>query len=172
MKRVLLLLAMAMVPVALFASEGAETNYDIVQRTVNFIIFASILWYLLADKIKAFFANRTLGIQSELDKVQDSLKASKDRVAEAQKKLDDAKKISAEIIESAKSDIENIKQKVSASVDADIANLSKNLDEMIKVEISKAKKQVVAEILDELLNSENIKLSQDELVNIVLKRVA
>ena len=53
-----------------------------------------------------------------------------------------------------------------------IANLSKNLDEMIKVEISKAKKQVVAEILDELLNSENIKLSQDELVNIVLKRVA
>ena len=148
-----LLLAMAMVPVALFASEGAETNYDIVQRTVNFIIFAAILWYLLADKIKAFFANRTLGIQSELDKVQDSLKASKDRVAEAQKKLDDAKKISA-------------------SVDADIANLSKNLDEMIKVEISKAKKQVVAEILDELLNSENIKLSQDELVNIVLKRVA
>ena len=153
MKRVLLLLAMAMVPVALFASEGAETNYDIVQRTVNFIIFAAILWYLLADKIKAFFANRTLGIQSELDKDQDSLKASKDRVAEAQKKLDDAKKISAEIIESAKSDIENIKQKVSASVDADIANLSKNLDEMIKVEISKAKKQVVAEILDELLNS-------------------
>ena len=52
------------------------------------------------------------------------------------------------------------------------ANLSKNLDEMMKVEISKAKKQVVAEILDELLNSENIKLSQDELVNIVLKRVA
>lgn len=65
-----------------------------------------------------------------------------------------------------------ILNKVSASVDADIANLSKNLDEMIKVEISKAKKQVVAEILDELLNSENIKLSQDELVNIVLKRVA
>ena len=170
MKRILLL-GLALAPVALLANEGAVET-DIVQRTVNFIIFAGILWYLLADKIKAFFANRTLGIQSELDKVQDSLKASKDRVAEAQKKLDDAKKISAEIIESAKSDIENIKQKVSTSIDTDIANLSKNLDEMIKVEISKAKKQVVAEILDELLNSENIKLSQDELVNIVLKRVA
>ena len=170
MKKILLMV-LALAPVAIFANQGAVET-DMVQRTVNFIIFAAILWYLLADKIKAFFANRTLGIQSELDKVQDSLKASKDRVAEAQKKLDDAKKISAEIIESAKSDIENIKQKVSASVDADIANLSKNLDEMIKVEISKAKKQVVAEILDELLNSENIKLSQDELVNIVLKRVA
>lgn len=158
MKRVLLLLAMAMVPVALFASEGAETNYDIVQRTVNFIIFAAILWYLLADKIKAFFANRTLGIQSELDKVQDSLKASKDRVAETFCLIFSISDFALSII--------------SASVDADIANLSKNLDEMIKVEISKAKKQVVAEILDELLNSENIKLSQDELVNIVLKRVA
>ena len=75
MKRILLLGLVALAPVALFASEGAETNYDIVQRTVNFIIFAAILWYLLADKIKAFLANRTLSIQSELDKVQETLKA-------------------------------------------------------------------------------------------------
>lgn len=171
MKRILLL-AIAMVPVALVASEGAETNYDIVQRTVNFIIFAAILWYLIADKVKAYFANRTLGIQAELDKVQDSLKASKDRVTDAQKKLDDAKKIAAEIIEAAKSDVDNIKQKVSLAIDSDIANLNKNLEEMIKVEISKAKKQVVLEILEELLKSDNIKLSQDELVSIVLKKVA
>ena len=54
MKRILLL-GLALVPVALFANEGAKET-DIVQRTVNFIIFAGILWYLLADKIKAFFA--------------------------------------------------------------------------------------------------------------------
>jgi len=170
MKRVLLL-AMAMVPVALFASDGAVET-DIVQRTVNFIIFAAILWYLLADRIKAYFANRTLGIQAELDKVQDVLKASKDKMEEAQTKLDDAKKISAEIIENAKADIDSIKQKVAITIDTDIANLNKNLEEMIKVEISKAKKEVVEEILNELLSSENIKLSQDELVNIVLKKVA
>lgn len=170
MKRVLLL-AMAMAPVALFASDGAVET-DIVQRTVNFIIFAAILWYLLADKIKAYFANRTLGIQAELDKVQEVLKASKDRVEEAQKKLEDAQKISAEIIEGAKADVDSIKQKVATAIDTDIANLNKSLDEMMKVEISKAKKEVVEEILNELLSSENIKLSQDELVNIVLKKVA
>lgn len=43
---------LAFAPLALFASEGAET--DIIQRTVNFVIFAGILWYLLAEKIKAF----------------------------------------------------------------------------------------------------------------------
>jgi len=169
MKKVLLLLAI--VPVTLLASDG-EVQTDIVGRTFNFMIFAAILWYLLAHRIKAFFANRTLEIQAELDKVQESLKASKTKVAEAQKKLDDAKITAAEIIENAKADVNSIKQKVAADIDLDIANLNKNLDDMMKVEISKAKKEIVAQILDELLKSDNIKLSQDELVNIVLKKVA
>ena len=42
----------------------------------------------------------------------------------------------------------------------------------MKVETSKAKKQVVAEVLEDLLKSDNIKLTQDELANIVLKKVA
>lgn len=172
MKRILLLGLVALAPVALFASEGAETNYDIVQRTVNFIIFAAILWYLLADKIKAFLANRTLSIQSELDKVQETLKASQDKVADAQKKLEEAKKLATEIVEGAKADVDSVKQKVAVAVDTDIANLNKNLDEMMKVELSKAKKQVVTEVLEELLSSDNIKLTQNELVNIVLKKVA
>ena len=170
MKRILLL-GLALAPVALFASsEGAET--DIVQRTVNFIIFAGILWYLLADKIKAFFAERTLSIQSELDKVQDTLKASQDKVTNAQKKLEEAKKLATEIIEGAKADIDSVKQKVATAVDSDIANLNKNLEEMMKVETSKAKKEVVTEVLEKLLSSENIQLTQQELANIVLKKVA
>ena len=170
MKRILLL-GLALAPVALFASEGAVET-DIVQRTVNFIIFAGILWYLLADKIKAFFAERSLSIQAELDKVQDTLKASQDKVTDAQKKLAEAKKIATEIVEGAKADVDSVKQKVATAVDSDIANLNKNLDEMMKVEISKAKKEVVTQVLEELLSSENIKLTQDELANIVLKKVA
>ena len=170
MKRILLL-GLALAPIALFAnSQGAET--DIVQRTVNFIIFAGILWYLLADKIKAFFAERSLSIQAELDKVQDTLKASQDKVTDAQKKLAEAKKIATEIVEGAKADVDSVKQKVATAVDSDIDNLNKNLDEMMKVEISKAKKEVVTQVLEELLSSENIKLTQDELANIVLKKVA
>lgn len=171
MKR-MLLLGLALAPVALFASSEGAVETDIVQRTVNFIIFAGILWYLLADKIKAFFAERSLSIQAELDKVQDTLKASQDKVKDAQKKLEEAKKIATEIIEGAKADIDSVKQKVATAVDTDIANLNKNLEEMMKVETSKAKKEVVTEVLEELLSSENIKLTQQELANIVLKKVA
>ena len=156
MKKILLLGLAAIAPVALLAGEGAETDYDIVQRTVNFIIFAGILWYLLADKIKAYFADRTLSIQAELDKVQDTLKASQDKVADAVKQLDDAKKLAAEIVEGAKADIDSVKQKVAENVDSDIANLEKNLEEMMKVETSKAKREIVAEVLEELLKSDNI----------------
>jgi F-type H+-transporting ATPase subunit b len=170
MKRILLL-GLALVPVALLANEGAVET-DLVQRTVNFIIFAGILWYLLADKIKAFFAERSLSIQGELDKVQDTLKASQDKVKDAQKKLEEAKKIATEIIDGAKTDINSVKQKVATAVDSDIVNLNKNLEEMMKVETSKAKKEVVTEVLEELLSSENIKLTQQELANIVLKKVA
>lgn len=171
MKR-MLLLGLVLAPVALFASSEGAVETDIVQRTVNFIIFAGILWYILADKIKAFFAERSLSIQAELDKVQDTLKASQDKVKDAQKKLEEAKKIATEIIEGAKSDIDSVKQKVATAVDTDIANLNKNLEEMMKVETSKAKKEVVTEVLEELLSSENIKLTQQELANIVLKKVA
>ena len=171
MKRILLL-GLALAPVAVFASSEGAVETDIVQRTVNFIIFAGILWYLLADKIKAFFAERSLSIQGELDKVQDTLKASQDKVKDAQKKLEEAKKIATEIVEGAKADIDSVKQKVAAAVESDIANLNKNLDEMMKVETSKAKKEVVNEVLEELLSSENIKLTQQELANIVLKKVA
>lgn len=171
MKKVFLLLGLALVPVALFASsEGAET--DIIQRTVNFIIFVAILWYLLADKIKAYFANRTQSIQADLDKVQDTLKASQNKVAEAEKKVKDAKKIASEIIEAAKADINSVKQKVMDDVETDIAHQKKNLEEMIKVETSKAKRKVISEVLEELLNSDDINLTQEELANIVLKKVA
>lgn len=169
----LLILGLALAPLGLLASsEGAETNYDIVQRTVNFIIFAGILWYLLADKIKAYFADRTSSIQAELDKVQDTLKASQDKVDTAAKNLEEAKVLATEIVETAKADIDSVKLRVIEAVESEIANLDKGFDDKIKVETSKAKRQIVSEILDELLSSDNVSLTQDELVNIVVKKVA
>ncbi|AXX87759.1 ATP synthase, F0 complex, b subunit [Malaciobacter marinus] len=172
MKKILLL-GLALSPIALLASgEGAETDYDIIQRTVNFIIFAGILWYLLADKIKAFFADRSLSVQAELDKVQDTLKASQSKIDSANKQLEEAKVLAAEIVENAKTDVDSIKQKVAATVDAEIAQLEKNFDEKINIEVRKAKKEVVAEVLEELFNSGDVELTQEELSNIVLKKVA
>ena len=85
------------------------------------------------------------------------------------KKIRRKKKLATEIVESAKADVDSVKQKLLLQLI--LILLLKNLNEMMKVEIVKtAKKQVVTEVLEELLSSDNIKLTQNELVNIVLKR--
>ena len=173
MKKMFILLLLTLTPFALFASEGAHNvETDILQRTVNFVIFAAILYYLLADKIKAFFADRTQSIQAELDKVQDTLKESEQKVADAAKKLEEAKKLASEIVSGANEDIEKIKAQIAKSVEDEIAHLEKNFDNKTEAEIRKAKVEVVEEILNELLSDSNLAISQDELANIVMKKVA
>jgi len=167
----LLLLILALIPMVLFAS-SEDVQTDIFQRTINFVIFCGILWYLLAHKIRAFFANRIACIQAQLDKVEDTLKASQDKVDEATKKLEEARGLATEIVESAKIRTKSVKQKVTEAVDVEIINLNKNFDEKVKIEIAKTKRQVISEILEELLSSNNISLTQDELVDIVFKKAA
>jgi len=170
MKKILLVLSV-FVPLALFASDS-NVQTDILERTVNFFIFVAILYYLLADKLKAFFVDRTKSIQSDLDKVQDMLKASEKKVADAKQEVENAKQVANELITSANEDVEAIKTKVENAVEQEIAFLSKNFDEKIKLEQRKVKREVVKNILNQLLSDDNIALSQDELTNIVLKKVA
>jgi F-type H+-transporting ATPase subunit b len=161
----------AITPLALFGSD-ANVETDILERTVNFLIFASILYYLLADKLKTFFVERTESIRSELDKVEEMKKASEKKVADAKLEVENAKKVADELIASANGDIESIKNKIDNAVDQEIAFLSKSFDSKTELETRKVKKEVVESILNKLLSEENIALSQDELTNIVLKKVA
>jgi F-type H+-transporting ATPase subunit b len=170
MKKILFMMLVTS-PLALFASD-ANVQTDILERTVNFFIFAAILYYLLADKLKTFFAERTKSIQAELDKVQDLVKESEKKVINAKQEIENAKKIADELISSANNDVEAIKRKIEVAMEKDIANLSKSFDEKAELETRKVKKEVVQSVLDQLLSNENIDLTQDELTNIVLKKVA
>lgn len=167
----LLVLLLISAPLALFASD-ANVETDIVERTVNFLIFAAILYYLLADKLKTFFKDRTQSIQSELDKVQEMVKESEKKVADAKLEVENAKKVAEELVSSANSDVESIKAKIEATVEQEIAYLNRSFDEKTELETKKIKREVVQNVLEELLKSGNIDLSQDELAGIVLKKVA
>ena len=94
-----ILLPLLFVSASLFASEAAgEGGTDIVQRTVNFVIFAGIIWYLLAEPVKNYFGGRSQGIADELQKVQDRLKESKQAKEAAEAKIVDANKLAEEIV--------------------------------------------------------------------------
>jgi len=173
-KRLFTITLLVVTPLALFANSAAhgEVETDILQRTVNFLIFAAIVYYLLADKLKAFFSDRTQSIQAELDKVQDMLKASESKINDAKTELENAEKIAQELVASANADIESIKSKIEASVEQEIANLSKSFDEKTELERRRVKKEVVQNILDQLMSDKNIALSNEDLAKVVLKKVA
>ena len=170
MKKILFALS-AIAPLTLFASD-ANVETDILERTVNFFIFAAIIYYLLADKARTFFVDRTKTIQADLDKVQDLLKASEKSVADAKLEIENAKKVADELIESANNDVDAIKKKVEVAVEQEIAFLSKSFDDKTELETRKVKKEVVESVLNQLLSNENIELSQNELTDIILKKVA
>ncbi|MEA3499012.1 MAG: hypothetical protein U9R16_08135 [Campylobacterota bacterium] len=170
MKKILFALSVV-VPLSLFASD-ANVETDILERTVNFFIFAAIIYYLIADKVRIFFADRTKSIQADLDRVEDLLEASKKSVADAKLEVENAKKIASELIESANNDVDAIKKKVEVALEQEIAFLTKSFDEKSELETRKVKKEVVQNVLDQLLSNENIELSQNELTNIISKKVA
>jgi F-type H+-transporting ATPase subunit b len=68
--------------------------------------------------------------------------------------------------------VSSIKQQIESLLEQEITYLTKSLDDKIEVETKKVKKEVVEDLLNELLSNENINLSQDDLANIVLKKVA
>lgn len=170
MKRILFMMLVAS-PLVLFAND-TNVQTDILERTVNFFIFIAILYYLLADKLKIFFSDRTKSIQAELDKVQEMLKESEKKVIDAKQEIENAKKIADELVSSATNDVEAIKRKIEVAMEKEIANLSKGFDEKTELETRKIKIEVVQSVLEQLLSNENIDLTQEDLSNIILKKVA
>jgi len=170
MKKKWLFVIAVFLPVILFASEGTET--DIVPRTVNFLIFIAIIYYLLADKLQAYFDSRTQSIESQLDEVQKKLEESRKKIESAKAEFEHAKDIADELIQDSILDINSIKNKVAQSYESEMTTLLKNYNDKIELETRKARKDIVTEILDELLNDNNITITKDNLQSIILKKVA
>ena len=76
---------LGLLTVSAFAEGGGET--DIIARTFNFIIFAGIIYYLIAEPLKSFFENRTLSIENQFKKNQEKLKESEEAKKEAAQKV-------------------------------------------------------------------------------------
>jgi F-type H+-transporting ATPase subunit b len=165
-----LLFIFAMFPAVLFASEHVQT--DIIPRTVNFLIFIGIVYYLLSDKLRFYFSDRTKSIQNRLDEVQNKLEESKKKVEDAKSELENAKKIANNLVKEAIADVPNIKTKIAKSYEGELSHLSKVFNDKTELETKKMKKEVVSEVLNELLNDDNIAITNETLTNIILKKVA
>lgn len=152
----------------LFASEGVET--DIVARVINFLIFAAILWYLVADKVVSFFRERKEKIAKKFQEVEERLKETKEQKEMLKAKLEEAKVKANEIIEDSKKEAELIYNNIIKEAKEEVELYKKHFEEFKEIEIKKAKKEAVKEFLEDVLK--DVHITSEDAAKIVLKKVA
>ncbi|MDM5262773.1 F0F1 ATP synthase subunit B [Sulfurovum sp. XTW-4] len=180
MKKIVLL-SLLMVPAMLLASGDAESSRYFAQtgresdfwpRVINFTIFASLLYYLIANPIKNFFKGRSEGIAEQLNEIEKKLQAAKDEKKEAQNRLDESKKRAEEILADAKAEAILLAEKIATANQNELALLDKQLEEKMSLEERKAARETIDEILSENITADDIMLDEAKVVEIISKKVA
>jgi len=154
--------------VAVFASEAASgKETDIVARTINFLIFAAILWYLVGSKAVAFFRNRKEEIASKFQEVENRLKEAKLKKEELKAKYEEAKIKASEIIEDSKKEAEHIYHTIIDETKTELEILERHFQEAKAAEIRKAKREAVKAFLENVLK--DVHLTSEDAAKLVLK---
>ena len=154
------------------ASEAGHGETDIVQRTVNFLLFAGLVWYLVGEPAKAYFASRSQGISAELKKVQEKLEESITLKKDALAKISNAENFAKELLVSSKKENKVINDKIMTQCDADLENISKQSVSTKDFEQRKMVRSVVESILNETLAQSSESFDKEAMANIILKKVA
>jgi F-type H+-transporting ATPase subunit b len=151
---------------------SAEKMQDLLWRTVNFVVFAGILIYLLAKPAKKFFAQRTQDVATSLEEMaakqaafEAAVKAAEARLAEVAKErqkliqqyvaegemekakiLDKANLVAARIKEMAAFTIEQETKKAAQGLKEEVVGLATQMaTDMIKEKATYADQQGLVE---------------------------
>ena len=171
MNKILLLIVM-MSTYALASETGHEAATDIVQRTVNFLLFAGLVWYLVGEPTKNYFTSRSQAIADELTKVQDKLNESISVKKEALAKISDAEKFAEELAVISKKENKILNDNIITQCDVDIEILSKHAIATRDLEQRKMIRGVVESVLKETLSQSSDDFDKEAMANVILKKVA
>jgi F-type H+-transporting ATPase subunit b len=152
-----------------FAGEG---NTDIIPRTINFLIFAAILYRFIAEPIKNFLKDRSNGVLNLLKSIQEKVEESKNSKKIAIKNLEDSKILAQNIIEDAKKEAQLMVSKIKEDFKNELNLLQKYHNERKDIEKRKMVKDVITQTVESLFSKDIQTFDNKELVNIVMKKVA
>lgn len=171
MSRILVL--MLAISTCALASSGAEHGgTDIIQRTVNFLIFAGLIWYLVAEPVKNYFASRSQGIADELEKIQEKLNGSIALKKEALAKISEAEKFAEELVVTSKKENKILNDNIMAQCNSELETLTKQHTVLMDFEQRRMVRNVVEEVLDEVLSQSDDSFDKEAMANVILKKVA
>lgn len=145
---------------------------DIFERLVNFILFILLLWYLIADKLKAILSARSRDIANQLSESQSRIKEARNKKEQAQLHLTEARQKAKEILETARKEALIFEREIEEKTKEQITYLVKNNEESMQFQARMLQKEIIKEVLEEMLSSENIQTTSNDYINILEKRIA
>ena len=170
MSRILVLLLM--ISTYALASEAEHGGTDIVQRTVNFLLFVGLIWYLVGEPVKNYFTSRSQGIADKLNEVQKKLDESVSLKKEALAKISEAEKFAEELAVASKKENKIINDNIISQCDVELETLVKQHASKKEFEERKMVREVVEDILHETLNQSADTFDKKAMANVILKKVA
>ncbi|GAA8567787.1 F0F1 ATP synthase subunit B [Helicobacter pylori] len=144
---------------------------DIIERSLNFLLFAGILWYFLAKKLRSFLRSKSLEISKRLEEIQAQLKVSKENKKKLLKELEQAKEKAELIISDANKEAYTITQKYELQIKMDVENLIKNSKALMDLEVKKIKRELVESVFKDLRESKKVSFNAQDCVNILNQRL-
>jgi len=163
---------MLMISTYALASDGEHAGTDIIQRTVNFVIFAGLIWYLVAEPVKNYFTSRSQGIADDLKRVQDKLNESIALKKDALAKISEAEKFAEELNKSSKKENKIINDKIMSQCDSDLEALEHHQASLIDFDQRNMVRSVVEDIVKETLAQSSDNFDKEAMANVLLKKVA
>ncbi|SFV74989.1 ATP synthase F0 sector subunit b [hydrothermal vent metagenome] len=154
------------------ASEAGEAGTDIVQRTVNFILFAGLIWYLIAEPVKNYFNARSQAIADKLNQVQERLNETAALKQEALEKVSEAKKFAEELAVLSKKESKILGDNIMAQCEADLEVIAKQFEAKKELAERKMVASVVEEVMDKVLQESSKSFDKKAMANVILKKVA
>ena len=181
-KTTLLLIVSAAVPVALLASghgEGASQylkitgrETDFLPRVFNFLVFAGLLYYLIAEPVRNFFRGRRDEIASRLEEIERRLQEAKEARKAAEQSLAESEKKAEEILRDAHKEVELLMERYREVGARDLEALERQFQERLEMEERKMQRETIVTLLDENISTDDIPLDSHQVVEILERKVA
>jgi len=151
----------------LYAAGDVSHHTDIIPRTINFLIFVGILWYLVGNKAVEFFRNRKEGIATKFQEVENRLNEAKAKKEELEAKVEEAKIAAKQMIEDAKNESNVIYNHIMENTKLELEAMDKMFETFKESELRKTKKEVVKEFMNNIFK--DIHLSSEDAAKLILK---
>jgi F-type H+-transporting ATPase subunit b len=155
-----------------FASSAEHADTDIIQRTVNFLLFAGVIWYLVAEPVKSYFQARSQGVADELKKVQDKLNETIALKKDALARISEAEKFAESLVVSSKKENKIINDNIMMQCESELENLVKQNASLKEFEQRRMVRTVVEDVLSEVLAQTNDSFDKEAMADVILKKVA